>query len=61
MFTNETKTVFNNNIETINNVVIRSNNRLSKQLKTLNKLRKMNGKQAVSSFAEHRKLKELGL
>ena len=31
-----------------------------KQLETLNKLRKMNGKQTVSSFGEHKYLKSIG-
>lgn len=39
---------------TLNNIASECKNRSNRMLKTLNKLRVMNGKQAVSSFEEHR-------
>jgi len=60
-FTQETVERLNSVINSLNAITTRCEEKEVKQLAILNKLRKMNGKQQVSSFTEHRELKKLGL
>jgi len=49
---------FQKNVNRLNQIAENCIRTESRQLTTLNKLRKMNGKQTVSSISEHRLLKK---
>ena len=52
---------FNKNIEALHNVSINCTRTDTKQLNTLNRLRRMNDKVEVVSIKQHREFKKLGL
>jgi hypothetical protein len=61
MKTQKLLTMLDNNINTLNQIADNCVKMESRQLVTLNKIRKMNGKQTVNSFEELRILKSKGL